>query len=254
MLCKLWEEGIQVLLKQKSGDFTLSMVWLLYLLFSAPLLWGRFPVVVVAMVLSRTRCPLQSQNYVYGCIVKNYLFWQARLVYSELIQYHFSYSKVERGSSGHSPRVKANVSFSSAGKAWELALSFHFLVSCSDEQPLHALPSSWLALEGRSIWSSINVSFRIMRAREEGRGIREFKPTNQHCLLFHQALLSWAASLIVSHTGFPLRTALLTLWDIFAKVEFISVQKGICRSLPFVLLLSVLLSLTPTNINMMDAV
>lgn len=107
--------------------------------------------------------------------MKNYLFWQVRLVYTELIQHRLSYSKVEKGSSGHSPCVKANVSFGSAGKALELALSFHSLVSCSNEQALHALPSSWLALEGRSIWSSINVSFKIMRARDEGRGIREFK-------------------------------------------------------------------------------
>lgn len=119
--------------------------------------------------------------------MKNYLFWQVRLVYAELIQHHFPYSKAERGSSGHSLCVKANASFSRAGKAFELALSFHSLVSCSYEQPLHALPSSWLALEGRSIWSSINVSFKIMRAREEGRGVREFKAPNHYCLLFHQA-------------------------------------------------------------------
>lgn len=111
--------------------------------------------------------------------MRNCIFWQVRLVYAELIQHHFSYSKLERGSSGHSLCVKANTSLGSAGKALELALSFHSLVSCSNEQPLHALPSSWLALEGRSIWSSINVSFKIMRAREEGRGAGEFKPPNQ---------------------------------------------------------------------------
>lgn len=111
--------------------------------------------------------PPVSKLDVYGCIVKNYPFWQLGVVYAELT-HHSSSSKVERGSSGHSLCVKTNVSFSSAGRASELAVSFHSLVSCSNEQPLHALPSSWLALEGRSIWSSINVSFRIMRAREEG--------------------------------------------------------------------------------------
>lgn len=79
------QEGTEILLKQKSGDLTFSMVWLLYLLFLYPPLRGRFPVAVVAMVLSRTRCLLQSQNCVCGCTVNNYLFWQVRLVYSELI-------------------------------------------------------------------------------------------------------------------------------------------------------------------------
>lgn len=52
------------------------------------------------------------------------------------------------------------------------------------------------------------------------RGIREFKTPNQYCLLLHQVLFSWAASLIFSHTGFPLRTVLLTLWGVFAKGKF----------------------------------
>lgn len=52
------------------------------------------------------------------------------------------------------------------------------------------------------------------------RGIREFKTPNQYCLLLHQVLFSWGASLIFSHTGFPLRTVLLPLWDVFAKGEF----------------------------------
>lgn len=118
---------------------------------------------------------LVSKLDVYGRMVKNYPFWQLRVVYTELT-HHSSSSKVERGSSGHSLCVKTNVSFSSAGKALELALSFHSLVSCSNEQALHALPSSWLALEGRNIWSSINVSFKIMRAREEGnKGIQNPK-------------------------------------------------------------------------------
>lgn len=108
-----------------------------------------------------------SKLDVYGRIVKNYPFWKLGVVYSELT-HHSSSSKAKRGSSGHSLCVKTNVIFSSAGKASESALSFQSLVSCSNEQPLHALPSSWLALEGRSIWSSINVSFKIMRAREEG--------------------------------------------------------------------------------------
>lgn len=85
-----------------------NLAWLLYLVFLSPPLKGRIPVAVVAMVLRRTRCLLQSENYVCGCVVNNYPFWQVRLVYSELIQYHFSYSKVGRGSSGHSPCVKAN--------------------------------------------------------------------------------------------------------------------------------------------------
>lgn len=61
------------------------------------------------------------------------------------------------------------------------------------------------------------------------RGIREFKTPNQSCLLFHQVLFSWAASLIFSHTGFPLRTVLLPLWDVFARGKFNS-------SLPFAFL------------------
>lgn len=85
-----------------------NLAWLLYLVFLSPPLKGRIPVAVVAMVLRRTRCLLQSENYVCGCVVNNYPFWQVRLVYSELTQYHFSYSKVGRGSSGHSPCVKAN--------------------------------------------------------------------------------------------------------------------------------------------------
>lgn len=52
------------------------------------------------------------------------------------------------------------------------------------------------------------------------RGIREFKTPNQSCLLFLQVLFSWAASLIFSHTWFPLRTVLLPLWDVFARGKF----------------------------------
>lgn len=54
------------------------------------------------------------------------------------------------------------------------------------------------------------------------RGIREFKPPNQDCLLFHQVLFSWAASQIFSHAGFPLRVVLLPLWGVFAKGKFSS--------------------------------
>lgn len=167
-LCAL-REGTVILLKWKAWDLTFWSFGSFTSLFSVPLSMRK--------ISSGSCCHGTKQDEVstrvlkldvYGRTVKNYPFWQVGLVYAELTQHHSSSSKVERGSSGHSLCVKANVSFSSAGKGLELALSFHSLVSCSNEQPLHALPSSWLALEGRSIWSSINVSFKIMRAREEG--------------------------------------------------------------------------------------
>lgn len=52
------------------------------------------------------------------------------------------------------------------------------------------------------------------------RGIREFKPPNQDCLLFHQVLFSWAASQIFSHAGFRLRAVLLPLWGVFVEGKF----------------------------------
>lgn len=94
--------------------------------------------------------------------------------------------------------------------------------------PCRAADWPWREEASEAVLMFHSKSWEPARRRGE---LGNSKTPNQSCLLFHQALFSWAASLIVSHAGFPLRMVLLTLWDVFAKGKFNSVQKGAWPSL-----------------------